>query len=137
VDAAELGALLRAHPFLRVERPPELWGLHAELEPLVGMLGELFAAALARNGGALGDVTLGVATVVVEPDAAGFVPAGEYVALTVGGAGDWRPETRWPALVNDAAAAKAAAAGAVGSYTRDLGGSGSATVFFARAADGG
>ena len=57
------------------------------------------------------------------------------MALTVGGAGDWRPETRWPAFVNEAAAAKAAAAGAVGSYTRDLGGS-SATVFFAREAGG-
>lgn len=129
--AADFEGLLSAHAFLRVERPPELWTPAAELEPFVRMLGELISAALVRNGGELGEVTLNVSNVVVTPDAAGAIPEGEHVAVTVSAAGGW-PETVWPDLVGDEIAGAAAAAGAVAGYSRDLGDSGSVTVFFTR-----
>jgi hypothetical protein len=132
VQTAELEGLLRAHAFLQVERPPELWVPAAELEPFARVLGELIAAALARNGKVLEDVTLNVSNVVVEPEAAGLIPVGEHFAVTVGGAGDWMPETKWPELVNADLAAAAAAAGAVSGYSRALDGGGSVTVFFPR-----
>jgi hypothetical protein len=37
--AAELEGLLKAHAFLRVERPPGLWAPQAELEPVIRLLG--------------------------------------------------------------------------------------------------
>jgi hypothetical protein len=39
--AGELEGLLKAHAFLWVERPPELWAPRAELEPLIRLLGEM------------------------------------------------------------------------------------------------
>jgi hypothetical protein len=134
VLSSELEGLLNAHAFLHVERPPELWPPAAELEPFVRMLGELIAVALARNGGVLEAVTLNVSNVVVEPDAAGPLPIGQHVAVTVSGDGDWNPETTWPALVSDAVASAAAAADAVGGYSRALPESGSVTVLFPREA---
>jgi hypothetical protein len=140
VRADELAGVLNAHAFLRVERPPELWAPRAELEPFVRLLGELIAAALARNGGQLSEVTLNVANVVAEPAAAGAVPAGEFVAVTARGRGDWSPQVTWrpsadAQLVGPDLDAAAAAAGAVYGYSRVLAaGEGSVTVFFARGA---
>jgi hypothetical protein len=132
LSAAEFAGLLNAHAFLREERPPELWAPRAPLEPFVRLLGEMISAALVRNGGALGEVTLNVSNVVVEAEAAGLLPEGAHVAVTIAGAGDW-PESVWPRLVNDEIAAAAASAGAVSGYSRALGDSGSVTVLCARA----
>jgi hypothetical protein len=130
----QLDALLRAHGFLRVERPPLLWEVAAEDVPLVRLLGEMIAAALAR-GTELADVILNVANVTVMPG--GDHPerpplAGDYVAFTiVAGAGAFLPERAWPGsepLVSPDLDAAARAAGARYGYTRER----SVTVFLPR-----
>lgn len=134
MTTAELDGLLSAHAYLQVERPPTLWAPQSELEPFVRMLGELIVLGLLRNGNVLGELTLNVSNVVVEPAAAGRIPEGRFVAMTIRGRGDWAPETTWkpPAVTIDAFQAvqsAAEAAGAVYLYTRVLGaGEGSATV---------
>jgi hypothetical protein len=115
-----------------VERPPEVWAPASALEPFIRLLGELIAAGLARNGNELAGLTLNVSNVTVEPDAAGTIPAGDFVAVTVRGAGDWEPEVSWPRegafLTPDIAAAASDARAAYG-YTRLIGESeGSITV---------
>lgn len=129
--SSELEGVLNAHAFLRVERPPELWAPATELEPFLRLLGELISAALVRNGNELGEVTLNVSNVVVEEDAAGLLPVGEHLAVSVSSAGDW-PETTWPQLVSDEIAEAAATAGAVAGYSRSLDGEGSVVVLFRR-----
>jgi hypothetical protein len=139
--AAALEAILRSHPYVRVERPPRLWGLAAELEAFVRCLGEMIAAALAGNGGRLADVTVNVSNVTVEPSAAGPMPAGDFVVLTIRSQGNWMPEATWHPrledavpLVNPDLTAAAAKAGAAYGYTRALpNGDGSVTLFFERA----
>ncbi len=37
----DLDALLTAHAFMRVERPPELWQVDIDDEPFIRMLGEM------------------------------------------------------------------------------------------------
>jgi hypothetical protein len=136
VPAGELEALLNAHSYLgAIERPPHLWDVDAELEPLVRVMGEMLAAALARNGGVLEAVVLNVSNVVVEDDAAGAMPAGELVALTVRTGGGWS-DSVWAAdgmlLTGDLSAA-VEHAGAVYGYSRALGpNEGSVTVLFKR-----
>lgn len=132
IEADELAALLRAHGYLTVERPPQLWGLITNgLEPFVRALGELIAAGLVRNGSDLGALTLGVANVVDEEQA-------EFVAMSIRGAGTW-VDARWQpgaatVLAGRDLTAAIAAAGAVGGYTRDLGdGTGSVTALYPRA----
>ena len=137
MEASELDGLLRAHAFLRVERPPTLWAPEAELESFVRLLGEMIAAGLARNGGALPEVTLNVANVTVEESRESSVPVGEFVAVSILAAGDWSPEATWPAdgssFVSADLDAAAAHAGAAYGYTRVLaGGNGSVTFFFRR-----
>jgi hypothetical protein len=140
--ATELEGLLNAHAFLRVERPPELWAPQAELEPFIRLLGEMIAAALARNGQKLEEVTLNVSNVRVEPKAAGPIPEGDFVALTVRSEGDWSPEGTWhpgedpeeASLVSGDLLSAAVVAGCSYGYTRVLGAEeGSVTVFFRRA----
>jgi len=143
LQASELEGLLNAHAFLRVERPPELWAPNADLEPFVRLLGEMISAALVRNGGLLGEVTLNVANVTVEPES-GAVPPGDFVCVTIKSAGDWSPESTWqrdtgggPALVGADLEAAARTAGAVYGYARVLdGGQGSVTLFFGRVPPG-
>ena len=89
-----LDPLLRAHGFMHVERPPELWDAEAEDVRLVPLVGEMIALGLSR-GNALGALTLNAANVVVADDCDGLAPCGEYVALSVTGQGDWRPEWTW------------------------------------------
>jgi hypothetical protein len=96
MTTAELDGLLNAHAYLRVERPPSLWAPQSELEPFVRMLGELIVVGLLRNGNVLGELTLNVSNVVVEPASAGPMPAGAFVAVTIRGRGDWSPETTRP-----------------------------------------
>jgi hypothetical protein len=139
LTAAELDGLLVAHAFLRVERPPQNWAPSSELEPFVRLLGELISAGLVRNSGELGELTLNVSNVTVEPEAADPIPAGDFVAVSIRGAGDWAPEVTWPrddAFVSPDLPAAAAAAGAAYGYTRVLAdGGGSVTVLVPRSAD--
>jgi hypothetical protein len=86
---------LRAHAFLRVEKPPEVWEIAGDDRGFLRLLGELIVAGLAR-GNALGDLLLNVSNVVVEVDTPGAAPpGGRFVALTVSGMGDWEPELVW------------------------------------------
>ena len=137
-----LEALLRAHGFMRTERPPALWEARTELERLVPLVGEMIAAALA-GGGVLEQLTLAAANVAIEPpeegdDGAQLPPPGEYVAISVRGATDLGPDARW--LPGDSATgllgrlgARLDAAGARWAYVRRLPGEGSITVLLDRA----
>jgi hypothetical protein len=134
----DLGPYLRAHSYLRIERPFTLW--HAEVDDvaLVRLTGELLAAALAR-GTELADIVLRANNVTITGDDSPS-RAGDYVALTIEGAGDWSPEVSWtPAsegdvvLVNDDVTAAARAAAIVWGYTRAFDGEGSVTVMVPRA----
>jgi hypothetical protein len=104
------------------------------------MLGEMIALGLGR-GNELQDLTLNVSNVVVDPDEddgeVEWISDGEYVAITVRGAGTWDDDT-WRAgqgpttgpLCNVGPAADAA--GAVYAYTRDLVTEGSVTALLPR-----
>jgi hypothetical protein len=137
----DMRAVVRAHAFLRTECPPEPWQPLADDGSFFRLLGEMIVAGLMRNGGALGELTLNVSNVTVEPDPESPVPAGDFVALTIRGAGDWRPELHWsPAgdalLVSPDLDAAARAAGVAYGYTRSLrygDGAGAVTVFLRRA----
>jgi hypothetical protein len=140
VTTSELEGLLRAHSFLKVERPPELWEPDVELEPFIRLLGEMIAAGLVRNGQELGEITLNVSNVVVDESAAGPMPTGAFVALTIRSAGDWNPETTWDpvtehdgSLVSHDLENALNVASASWAYTRELGDEGSVTVLFPRA----
>jgi hypothetical protein len=140
VTTSELEGLLRAHSFLKVERPPELWEPEAELEPFIRLLGEMIAAGLVRNGQELGEITLNVSNVVVDESAAGPMPMGEFVAVTIRSAGDWSPQTTWDpvaerdgSLVSHDLENALNVASASWAYTRELGDEGSVTVLFPRA----
>src|SRR5690242_19225698 len=96
-----LDALLRAHGYMKVERPPELWEADTEDVRLLPLLGEMIAAALSK-GTPLGELTLNAANIVVETlddqEDEPMVPLpGEYVALTVSGDTDFGPDGVWPA----------------------------------------
>jgi hypothetical protein len=133
----DLGPYLRAHSYLRVERPFTLWNADVDDVALIRLTGELLAVTLAR-GTALPDVVLRANNVTVSDDD-GAVPAGDYVALTIVGAGDWSPEVSWTpvdehvVLVNDDVTAAARAAAIVWGYTRVFDGTGSVTVLLPRA----
>ncbi len=138
-----LDALLRAHAYMKVERPPELWEADTQDVRLLPLLGEMIAAALS-TGTPLGELTLNAANVVVEaPDDAEddpMVPTpGEYVALTVSGDTDFGPDAVWPAAPGRLAgllqrlADRLVVAGARYAYIRKLPTHGSLTVFLSRA----
>lgn len=136
----DLAALIRAHPFITIEHPPELWQPVADDGTFIRFFGELIAASLARNGGVLSAVTVNISNVIVDSSAAGPIPQGEFVAITGVGQGDWGPEiTRRPEsganppVVSGDLEAAAAAAGAAWIYTRSPGdGRGSVTALFPR-----
>ncbi len=136
----EFDAILRAHGFMRTERPPELWEADTRDEVFLPMLGEMIALGLGR-GNELEALTLNVSNTTVEPDddpeEEAWAPAGDYVAVTVRGAGSWQDDL-WRAgqgptkgLLSDIGPA-ADTAGAVLAYTRDLGAGGSVTVLLPR-----
>jgi hypothetical protein len=134
----DLGPVLRAHSYLRVERPFTLWPAAVDDVALLRLLGEAIACSLGR-GTELGDVLLRASNVTVEHDDAP-IGAGDYVALTVGGAGDWSPEISWtpgePAelvVLTPEVTAAARVAGVRWAYTRAFDDRGSVTVLFARA----
>jgi hypothetical protein len=136
----DLGPLLNAHAFLRVERPVLLWMADVDDELLIRTFGEMIAAALAR-GTELGDVVLNASNVTVErdsdPESRGPAP-GDYVALTISGAGDWSPEVagtptdQSTVLVNPDLHAAARAAAIPWAYTRSVPDGGSVTIFLWR-----
>ena len=138
-----LEALIRAHGFMRTERPPELWEADTEDVRFIPLLGEMIAAGLSA-GAELAELTLNVSNVVVEAeadahsDASAFPPAGEYVAVTVSGATDFGPDAVWPDRVNAGARLlvrlheRLETAGARYAYIRRLPASGSFTVFLRR-----
>ena len=140
----DLEAHLRSHAFMKVERPPLMWSPDTEDEPFLLMLGEMIALGLGR-GTELADLTLNVSNVTVDPDEeeeedVESIPEGDYVAVTVRGAGVWEDDL-WRAgqgastgllgLVVTAAHA----AGAVYAYTRNLGSEGSVTALLPRLPD--
>jgi hypothetical protein len=93
------------------------------------------------RGTELGEVVLDASNVTVEPDpdpeSRGPRP-GDYVALTITGAGDWSPEVAWtPAgqstvLVNPDLDGAARTAGIPWAYTRAFPDGGSVTIFLPR-----
>ncbi|MGH7541691.1 MAG: hypothetical protein ACRELC_11895 [Gemmatimonadota bacterium] len=134
-------AILRAHGFMRTERPPALWEADTNLEPFLKTLGEMIALGLGR-GNELAELTLNVSNMTVEPDEdpdeeGAWIPDGDYVAVTVRGAGAWEDDM-WRAgqgptrgiLANVGPAADAA--GAAAAYSRNLGSDGSVTVLLPR-----
>ena len=136
----DLEGPLRAQTSLKVERSPTLWEAETEVEPFLALLGEMIALGLGR-GNELADLTLNVSNVVVERDEddeeVEWIPDGEYVAISVRGAGAWDDDT-WRAGQGPTAGSlsnvgpAADAAGAVYAYTRDLVSEGSVTVFLPR-----
>lgn len=95
-----LDALLRAHAFMKVDRPPEIWEADTEDVRFVPLLGEMIAAALSR-GAELSALTLNVSNVVVEPaenpepvERLGPSP-GQYLAMTVSRCADLGPDCVW------------------------------------------
>lgn len=136
----ELEALLRAHGFMRTEAHPELWEADTQDEPFLRMLGEMIVIGL-RRGNALAELVLNVSNVTVEPDEdpveRAWADPGDYVAITVRGAGSWEDDV-WRAgqgptkglLVHVGPAADEA--GAVVAYARDLGAEGSVTALVPR-----
>jgi hypothetical protein len=137
--------ILRAHAFMKVERPPELWEADTEDWRFLPLLGEMVAAALS-TGNHLSELTLNAANVVVEPaedNEEGQHPEpAEYLAITVSGPTDFGPDDRWyPGAVRRAGLLfrlhdRLTAAGAKFAYIRRIPPQGSFTVFFARLTGG-
>jgi hypothetical protein len=133
----DLDALLNAHAFMRVERPPLLWQVDVLDEPFIRMLGELIVVGLLHHD-VLAELTLNASNVSVEGEPPEGVPAGDYIAITILGPGDWRADAVWtPAATEplwsadlDAALRAASASFA---YVRRLGDDeGSITVWIPR-----
>jgi len=128
---------MNAHAFMRVERPPVLWEVDVDDEPFIRMLGEMIVVGLLHHD-VLAELTLNASNVTVDDDGPDGVAAGDYVAITIGGPGDWEPDVSWtPASTEpfwspdlDAAVRNTSATLA---YRRRLGADeGSITVFIPR-----
>jgi len=139
--AMRLEALLRAHEFMKIERPPELWEAETEDTRFLPLLGEMIAAALV-GGTPLEELTLSASNVVVEPPEDGEAmevpqPA-EYVAITVRGVTDLGPDDTWHPSVPHRPGLlfrlrdRLETAGARYAYVRRIPPEGSVTVFFSR-----
>lgn len=132
-------ALLRAHEFMNIERPPKIWEADTEDDRLLPLLGEMIASGLAK-GAELASLTLSAANIVVEKpvDEEDEPEPGEYVALTVRGAGDWGPDGTWPAAGAprspwlDHMNERLQIAGAVYAYVRNFASDSSVTIFLRR-----
>lgn len=139
----KLDSFLRAHAFLEVERPQQLWEIALAPEQdkrFVQLLGEMISLGT-QHGCALDELALNVSNVVVRDTYATGPPMGEFVALTLSGAGPWGAEAslRLPldstAQPPDQLAPVLEAASAVGApflYLRDLGELGAVTVYLPR-----
>ena len=135
-------ALLRAHGFMKIERPPEMWEADTEDVRFIPLLGEMIAAGIG-GGSPLEELTLNVSSVVVQPDPCAEAgqgrrpPQGEYVAVTVRGKTDLGPDDSW--LPGDVGRdllgrlrQRLADAGACYAYVRRIPPEGSITVFLRR-----
>jgi hypothetical protein len=135
----DLDGPLRAQPSLKVERPPTLWEAETEVEPFLALLGQMIALGLGR-GNELGDLTLNVSNVVVEPDQddeeVEWIPGGEYIAITVRGASAWNDDRwRWPGTDHGTISRRRhgrRCRGGVYAYSRDLAPEGSVTALLPR-----
>ena len=136
-----LPPLLRAHGYMQTQAPPEVWEADTEDVHFIPLLGEMIAAAL-QSGHPLADLLLKADNVVVPPEAAGDAEhagpaAGEYVAVTVAGPGQWCADWTWlpdmpaPAKLR-IPAERLPVARVRYAYGRFLGSSSSITVFLAR-----
>jgi hypothetical protein len=138
-----LDAILRAHAYMKLERPPELWEVDTEDWRFLPLLGEIIAAALS-SGTPLGELTLNASNVVVEPPESNEDPGAprpaEYVAITVRGPTDFGPDDRWdPSAPHRTGLLsrlrhRLEAAGARFAYIRRIPPDGSFTVFLSRLA---
>jgi hypothetical protein len=90
----DLDALLNAHAFMRVQRPPVLWGVDVDDEPFIRMLGEMIVVGLLHHD-VLAELTLNVSNVTVGEDGPDDVSAGDYVAITIEAPGDWEADLPW------------------------------------------
>ena len=136
----DLDALLNAHAFMRVERPPLLWQVDVLDEPFIRMLGELIVVGLLHHD-VLAELTLNASNVSGEGEPPEGVPAGDHVAITILGPGDWEQDAVWtpastePLWSADVDAALRAASASF-AYLRTLGeDGGSITAWFPRASD--
>jgi hypothetical protein len=136
-----LEPLLRAHSYMKIERPPELWEADTDDVRLLPLLGELIAKGIV-GGAPLEELTLNASNVVVEVpgdgEPPGFPEPGEYVAITVRGRTDigpdetWHPSSRAGAGLLATLRERLETAGARFAYVRRIAPEGSVTVFFAR-----
>jgi hypothetical protein len=90
----DLDALLNAHAFMRVERPPELWELDVLDEPFIRMLGEMIVVGLLHHD-VLAELTLNASNVTADDEGTDGVAPGDYVAITVAGPGAWDRDVTW------------------------------------------
>lgn len=133
----DLDALLNAHAFMQVERPPSLWNVDVDDEPFIRMLGEMIVVGLLHHD-VLAELTLNASNVTVGDDGPDGVGSGDYVAISITGPGAWEQDASWtPASTEpfwspdlDTAVRAASASFA---YRRRLGDDeGSITVFIPR-----
>ena len=87
-------SMLRAHSYMRTGRPSDAWDPDVDDQTFFALLGEMIVVGMHR-GNDLGELTLSVTNVTVMPGAEGPIPAGDHVAITVSGRGDWTPEQTW------------------------------------------
>jgi hypothetical protein len=133
----DLDAVLRAHAFMRVERPPELWEVDVDDDVFIRMLGELIVVGLLHHD-VLADLTLKASNVTVADDGPAGVAPGDHVAITIRGPGRWEADVTWtPAsadpLWSPGTDAAVRAASASFAYLRRLADDdGSITVFLPR-----
>ena len=90
----DLDALLNAHAFMRVERPPQLWEVDVDDEPFIRMLGEMIVVGLLHHD-VLAELTLNASNVTVGDDGPDGVAAGDYLAISIRAPGDWEADTTW------------------------------------------
>ena len=131
-----LDALLNAHAYLRIERPPVLWEADIADTMLIPLLGEALVQLLV-GGASLHEITLSAANVSVTEEARGSLAPGDYVSLTVSGLADLGGDARWPddprfgGLSADLVD-RLVASGVVHAYARQIGATGSITLFIPR-----
>jgi hypothetical protein len=90
----DLEAVLNAHAFMRVERPPLMWEVDVLDEPFIRMLGEMIVVGLLHHD-VLAELTLNASNVSVEGEPPEGVALGQYVAITVKGPGAWERDASW------------------------------------------
>src|SRR5262245_16179344 len=138
-----LEPILRAHAYMKVEQPPELWEADTEDSQFLALLGEVIAAALS-SGTPLGELILNASNVVVDvpqdDEERGVPRPGEYVAITVRGRTDFGRDDTWHPLAPhqhgllSGIRQRLEAARAGFAYIRRIPPEGSFTVLFSRLA---